>query len=211
MAAKSQHETEVKIALPSAAAGERLLRAAGFRVVCRRVFEANTIYDTAERSLKGSGRMLRLRTAGKTATVTYKGVATIGRHKSREELETTVHDARAIGMIFERLGFTPMFRYEKYRTEYRRPSGRGGVAMIDRTPIGEFMELEGTPEWIDRTAKELGFSHEDYDTRSYGRVYLDWCEQEGVEPSNMVFTPLPTRGRSRVSRKAGRKSPRARG
>jgi adenylate cyclase, class 2 len=211
MAGKSRQETEVKIALPSAEAGERLLRGAGFRVVCRRVFEANTVYDTPDRALRASGRLLRVRTAGKTATVTYKGVATIGRHKSREELETTVADAAAIGVIFERLGYQPMFRYEKYRTEYRRPGARGGIAMIDRTPAGDFMELEGTPAWIDRTARQLGFSHDRYDTRSYGRVYLDWCAANGVEPAHMVFTPRPPRARTPASRKAARKSPPARG
>jgi adenylate cyclase, class 2 len=211
MAAKSQQETEVKIALPDAETGERLLRGAGFRVSRRRVFEANTVYDTHDRTLRTSGRLLRVRTAGKTATVTYKGVATVGRHKTREEVETKVPDPAAVGVIFERLGYQPMFRYEKYRTEYRRRGARGGIAMIDHTPVGDFMELEGTPDWIDHTARELGFSHDDYDTRSYGRVYLDWCARNGTEPAHMVFTPPPRRARTRGSRKAARKSLPARG
>lgn len=210
MAQKSQHETEIKIALTSAAAGERLLRRAGFRVSHRRVFEANTVYDTSERWLRIGGRLLRLRTAGVKATVTYKGIATIGRHKTREEIEFGVTDPIAIAAVFDRLGYLPMFRYEKFRTEYRRPGTRSGIAMIDHTPVGDFMELEGTPAWIDRTAQELGFSHDDYDTRSYGKVYLDWCAQEGVEPSHMVFTPPQRASRTQGSRKAARKSPRDR-
>ena len=51
-------------------------------------------------------------------SVTYKGRPTITRHKSREELELTLSDAETMALIFERLGFRPVFRYEKYRTEY---------------------------------------------------------------------------------------------
>ena len=63
-----------------------------------------------------------------------------------------------------------MFRYEKYRTEFRQPR-RAGVAMLDETPVGVYLELEGTPHWIDRTARRLGFQESDYITASYG-AYL---------------------------------------
>ena len=61
------------------------------------------------------------------------------------------------------------------------------MATLDETPIGMFMELEGTPTWIDRTARKLGFGQPDYITASYGRLYLDWCREHGVKPGNMVF------------------------
>jgi adenylate cyclase class 2 len=209
--ARDQHETEIKIPIADAAAAARRLRRAGFRVSRRRVFEANTVFDTPERTLRGSGRLLRLRTAGSLVTVTYKGPATVGRHKSREELEFGATDAATAAAIFERLGFHPGFRYEKYRTEYKRPGRRTGIAMIDHTPIGDFLELEGSPEWIDRTARELGFSHDDYDTRSYGALYLEWSRQRGLGPADMVFRKSRAPSRSRAARKASRKSPPARG
>ena len=46
--------------------------------------------------------------------------------------------------IAERLGYRRVFRYEKYRTEFHQPR-RAGVAMLDETPVGVFLELEGTP------------------------------------------------------------------
>jgi adenylate cyclase class 2 len=61
------------------------------------------------------------------------------------------------------------------------------VAMIDETPVGVYIELEGTPSWIDRTARQLGFEEKDYVTASYGRLYLDWCARHGTQPCNMVF------------------------
>jgi adenylate cyclase class 2 len=119
-------------------------------------------------------------------TLTYKGRPAVGRHKSREELELEVSAAPPMAAILDRLGFRPVFRYEKYRTEYRRP-GSAGVATVDETPVGVFLELEGPPRWIDRTARALGFSERDYITASYGRLYLEWCERNGVAPGNMLL------------------------
>ena len=185
------HETEIKLAVTDAAVARRLLRAAGFRVSNRRHFEINLVFDTETQTLRSSGRLLRVRQAGSHAILTYKAKAQEGRHKSREELEVTVSSARQLAAILERLGFLPMFRYEKYRTELQRPRSRG-VATIDETPIGVYIELEGTPHWIDRTARALGFTEEDYITASYGRLYLEWCAREGSEPCHMVFaTPRP--------------------
>jgi adenylate cyclase class 2 len=50
-----------------------------------------------------------------------------------------------------------------------------------------YLELEGPPGWIDRTARQMGFSEEHYITLSYARLYLDWCRKNRVKPSNMVF------------------------
>jgi adenylate cyclase class 2 len=110
----------------------------------------------------------------------------VGRHKSREELEIVVDDARIGARIMERLAFQPWFRYEKYRTEFRRLR-QSGIAVIDETPIGVYLELEGTPPWIDRNAHLLGFAETDYITASYGRLYLEWCKRKKRKPGDMVF------------------------
>jgi adenylate cyclase class 2 len=183
---KGTQETEIKLALKDARSGRKMLRDAGFQVSSKRVFEANTILDTPDMGLRSTSCLLRLREAGPIATVTYKGVPQVGRHKSREELEVCVTDAAAMLKIAERLGYTRKFRYEKYRTEYHQP-GRAGVAMLDETPVGVFLELEGTPAWIDRMARRLGFDEQDYVTLSYGRIYLEWCAANGRIPADMTF------------------------
>jgi len=184
--AHNQTETEIKLAVPDLKSARRKLRLAGFTIARRRVFENNIVFDTPELALRGSSKLLRLRQVGRESLVTFKGPPTPGRHKSREELELSVANAATIGTIFERLGFRPTFRYEKYRTEYRQPRG-GGMATLDETPVGLYVELEGSPAWIDRTASRMGFAESDYILASYGRLYLDWCKQNGVDPSNMVF------------------------
>lgn len=163
-----------------------LLASRGFVVSKPRHFEVNVLFDTAANQLRESGRLLRLRAAGGKSVVTYKGVESSGRHKVREEVEVGVEDFAAAQHIFERIGFLPKFRYEKYRTEYKR-LGDPGVVVLDETPIGDFLEIEGPAEWIDSTARKLGFDESQFITESYGRLYLDWCAQQGTLPSDMVF------------------------
>jgi adenylate cyclase class 2 len=184
--AHGANETEIKLAVESAQAGRRLLRAAGFTVSRRRVFESNVVFDTPTLALRKASTLLRVRQAGGLSTITYKGRPVIARHKSREELELEIADATTMSSIIERLGLSPVFRYEKYRAEYRQSRG-AGMALLDETPVGVYLELEGSPRWIDRTARQLGFSEQDYIVRSYGRLYLEWCRRKKMKPADMVF------------------------
>jgi adenylate cyclase class 2 len=179
-------ETEIKLAVPDVRSARKLLRTAGFAVSRRRVFESNVIFDTPGFALRRASTLLRVRLAGGLITVTYKGRPAVAKYKSREELELAVTDAATMGAIFERLGYRPVFRYEKHRTEYRLERG-AGVATLDETPVGTYLELEGAPAWIDRMARRMGFAEQDYITASYARLYLDWCRKMHVTPSNMVF------------------------
>ncbi|MGO9228754.1 MAG: class IV adenylate cyclase [Bryobacteraceae bacterium] len=183
---RGTQEIEIKLAVPDVASARRLLRNAGFRVSRRRVFEANTVFDTADRRLRQADLLLRARETASRDTFTFKGAPIAGRHKTREELEITVSSAATCGAILQRLGYEATFRYEKYRTEFRLP-GTFGVATLDETPIGIYMELEGAPRWIDRMARRLGFDERDYITASYGRLYLDWCAAHNIQPGHMVF------------------------
>ncbi len=169
-------EVEIKLAVPGAAEGHRLLLAAGFRVSKPRVFEANTLFDTAQGALGRAGRLLRVRQAGSVGILTYKGPETAGKYKEREELEVEVSDTSMLMEMLARLGFIPSLHYEKYRTEYRRP-GEAGVATLDETPIGVYVELEGAPQWIDRNARRMGFKETAYITASYYGLYADYCRK----------------------------------
>jgi adenylate cyclase, class 2 len=179
-------EVEIKLKVASAPAARRLLRSMGFRVRRPRVFEDNIVFDTADLALRQAGQLLRLRQTGRETLLTYKGPAAPGKHKSREELEVTLSDAGQAALISERLGFHPVFRYQKYRTEYARPRERGLVT-LDETPIGCFLEIEGAAEWIDRTARRLGFEESSYITASYGGLYFERRNQRADLPADMVF------------------------
>lgn len=198
MKTNSNVEVEVKLRLQGSLAKIRAkLRAAGFAVDKRRVFEENLIFDSVDLSLSRSGKTLRIRRAGAENTLTYKGPVEQGKYKSREEIETKASNFENLGGILRGLGFLPVFRYEKYRTEYRKGKA-GGVVTLDETPVGAFLEIEGAPLWIDRTAATLGFSTSDYVTQSYADLYFGHCREHGFTPGNMVFeNSLPVGSRPR--------------
>jgi len=187
MAVRELHkENEIKVLVADLRGMEGRLRALGFEVLHPRVFESNVIYDTPEGALRARGELIRIRQAGEHSTFTYKGPATITRHKEREELELGVDDPRNLDLILDRLGYVPRFRYEKYRTEWAIP-GDDGVLMLDETPVGVYMEMEGPPEWIDGLAGQLGYAESDYMNLSYARLYAEDCARRGVTPGHMVF------------------------
>jgi adenylate cyclase, class 2 len=180
-------ETEIKLSIANAAAARRLLRSKGFRVSKRRVFESNDVFDTPDLRLRKAQSLLRIRDVRRDVLLTYKGPPQDGKHKIREELEIDADNAQTLATILQRLGFQRVFRYQKYRTEFRW--GKAGVVTLDETPIGCFLELEGPPKWIDRTARLLGFTEKDYITLSYGKLYLDRCANDGSPAGDMVFPP----------------------
>jgi adenylate cyclase class 2 len=182
-----EQETEVKIPVRESANLQQRLTTIGFAISAPRVFEANTVYDTADSSLRRGDMLLRLRQSGSQGILTWKGRGVPGPHKSRPELETTVASLETLDKILRQLGYLPGFRYEKYRTEFESPDGQGGKITFDETPIGQFLELEGPGDWIDSTARKLDFSPSDYVLSSYGKLYLDYCAEGGVQPGNMVF------------------------
>ena len=185
MASKSV-EIEIKLAIRDAGAVRRGLRRLGFRPAGRER-ERDTVLDTAGSALRHAGSLLRLRRHGRRWTLTYKGPAAADtRYKTRPEFETQVADGNRLLEIFANLGYRPMFIYEKRRANYR-PAGGQGVASLDVTPIGVYLELEGPRSWIDRTARALGFHPQDYITESYGGLYFEYCQERGIKPANMVF------------------------
>ena len=182
-------EVEIKLPVADLPAVLRRIRAAGFEETHARSFESNVLYDTADHALRRNQQALRVREYRGQTALTLKGKPVPGRHKQREELETTVGSAAVLDAILDRLGYKPVFRYEKYRHIYSR-EGEAGVITVDETPIGPFLELEGESAWIDATAAALGFGPGDYITASYATLYLEHCRATGIEPAHFVF-PAP--------------------
>lgn len=193
-------ETEIKFPVVDLADLARRLPAAGFRLETPRAFESNVLYDTRDRQMRGRTEILRIRNYASRCTITHKrlvpdnpqGAAGQGeasgrsaeRHKHRIETETDVSDGDAMAEIFHSLGLTPAFRYEKWRTEWADGEGH---CVVDETPIGNYAELEGSPQWIDRIAARLGVDHSQYITLSYGRLFDLWREQHPGCGEHLTF------------------------
>jgi adenylate cyclase class 2 len=185
-------ETEIKLVVANPRALRRKLRETGFRIVRQRHFESNVLYDFPDLRFWRARSLLRLRQAGREWFLTFKSAPFGARtYKTRREMETRVEDGSVMAGILEGMGLRPAFRYEKYRTVFaqgkRGPGKAGGLAELDETPIGNYLELEGPATWIDRVASRLGYSQDHYITASYASLYRDKCDELGTSPTNMVF------------------------
>jgi adenylate cyclase, class 2 len=179
-----QCEIEIKLQVKDLRELARKLRAAGFRLVTRRTHEMNTLYDLPGEVLRARKELLRLRKYGATWTLTHKSAGIKGRHSSRVELETGVADGKKMDAILRRLGYTPSFRYEKFRAEW---TDKKGQVVVDETPIGNFCEIEGPPRWIDATAKKLEVKPGTYITKNYATLFADWKQATCSTAKEMTF------------------------
>jgi adenylate cyclase class IV len=212
-----REEIEVKLKVSDLAAIRRRLRVLRAREIVPRTHELNTLYDTPGAALRRRGQLIRVRierraqTLGKkrpkndpAAVLTYKGPSLRSRRvaksattakirsrfKVREEAEVQLTGAGEIDRILRALGLRPSFRYEKFRTTFSLPRVNGLKIELDETPIGTYLELEGTVEGINQAAHLLGFGRQDYRKESYGALYLSDCRRQRRKPGNMLFPPL---------------------
>jgi len=177
-------EVEIKFRIADPKTIAASLKRAGFREVTPRTHEMNALYDLPGQKLRKRGDMLRLRKYGAHWTLTHKAKEHSGRHKVRVERETRVESGEQMDAILRALGFSPTFRYEKYRAEWS--DGKGHV-VLDATPIGNFGEIEGTPGWIDRTARVLGIGRQDYITLTYAPMFFAWKRRTRSPAKEMTF------------------------
>jgi adenylate cyclase class 2 len=180
-------EIEIKFQVADLRALARTLRTAKFRVVTRRTHEMNTLYDLPGEVLRGRKELLRIRKYGSAWRLTHKSKSKLGTHSSRAELETSVGDGKKLDQILRALGYSPTFRYEKFRAEWTDSKGQ---VVVDETPIGNFCEIEGPPRWIDATARKLGVSPADYITKNYATLFAEWTHQSGYTIAEMTFSAV---------------------
>jgi adenylate cyclase class 2 len=201
------NEREIKLRIEDLGTLLRALAKLRALAVTPRVHELNVVFDTPEFTLAAHEQLLRIRTetpAGRNrkgrprSLVTFKRpILAAGssnaseRHKVREEIELEVPDEKALAKIFQGLGMNRWFRYEKFRSTFRLPASRAWAKRLlielDETPIGIFLELEGSAMAIDRAAHALGFEKKDYILSNYMVLYRDYCRRRGEVPANMLF------------------------
>jgi adenylate cyclase, class 2 len=163
-------ESEVKLRMTGPSEARALMGRIGATPSRPRHFEDNILFDDAASSLASSGRALRLRRTDAAAIVTYKGPKVAGAGvKSRPEIEVTVGDADSAQHVLEALGYRKAFRYQKYREAFR---WRDAEIVVDETPIGTFLEVEGPIATIHAAAAALGRGPADYVEDSYSALFL---------------------------------------
>jgi adenylate cyclase class 2 len=178
-------EREIKFLVPSWREGETLLADAGGRIRDARYWEVNSLFDFPDGSLRAKGQALRVRRARGQAWITLKEPAPGGGGlKHRNEYESEVADADAVEGILRALGMAEQFRYEKYRQVYDVGELEG---CLDETPIGCYIELEGSAESVHDVVERLGLSMGDGIVLSYPELYEDHRRRLAEAPRFMVF------------------------
>jgi adenylate cyclase class 2 len=194
---QSSVEIEVKIICP-----ENLLetRQPAHAVVTHpRHFEDNWLLDFEDARLRRAGSTVRVRAVNDVGTLTFKGpTQPHPQLKVREEMEVRTSDPITTLSILRRLGLRPIFRYQKFRTIYqvKTPSGLDLSAMYDETPIGNFLELEGSEAAIRETIQALHIPPENLTKLSYAALYQQKRSIEPGLPEDMIFPEhaMPTGG-----------------
>ncbi len=104
--------------------------------------------------------------------------------KVREEHETEVSDGGALLRVLEGLGLQVWFRYEKYREEY---AGQDVTVALDETPVGTYVEIEGSESGILAMTRALGRTPDHFILDSYRGLFLKHCESAGLTSTDMLF------------------------
>jgi hypothetical protein len=61
---------------------------------------------------------------------------------------------------------------------------------MDETPIGNYGEIEGPADWIDTVAKKLEVNEDEYITKSYSELFLEWKSQTGRTTNEMTWASI---------------------
>ena len=179
-------EIEVKFPLRDRNELVRKLHEIGAQRLYPETFEDNIVLDRRG-DLKTKGALLRVRKFGKYSIATYKGPMSIdGGVKSREEVQTGVESFELAIQLFDALGFKPVFRYQKFREVWRL---REVEVVLDRTPIGDYFEIEGPMETIRSIAAELGMNMDQAIRQTYADLYRQARRTRSDLGENMVFPP----------------------
>ncbi|MCX6543693.1 MAG: class IV adenylate cyclase [Acidobacteria bacterium] len=177
-------EREVKLRFDTPAEARAAVVAAGATPIHARRLQQDSLLDTDAESLRRERNMLRIRRDGPASILTFKGPVQPGPMKLREELETAVADGDRLREILDRLGLRAWFHYEKYREEF---TADGVIIAVDETPVGTFVEIEGTSDGITRMAAAMGKGTSDYILDSYYRLFMKTREALGFKGQDMVF------------------------
>src|SRR5437764_5172238 len=179
-------EIEVKFPLRDRADLTRKLHDLGAERLYPETFEDNIVLDRRG-ELRTRGALLRVRKFGKYSIATYKGPMSIEDGvKSREEVQTGVESFELAIQLFDSLGFKPVFRYQKFREVWRL---RDVEVVLDRTPIGDYFEIEGPMETIRGIATELGMNMDQAIRQTYADLYRQARRTRSDLGENMIFPP----------------------
>jgi len=179
-------EREIKLQYASVEEARAVILAAGATPLHGRRLQEDVLLDTDDEQLRRRRCVLRVRTENGKSRLTFKGPVQPSEMKVREEVETLVGDGEVLLRVLEELGLHAWFRYEKFREEFCHEDV---IVAVDETPVGVFIEVEGSEQGITQMAQALGKTADDYLLDSYRGLYLAYRERLGLDGGDMLFEP----------------------
>ena len=183
-------EIEVKFFLPkSHTVRERLVDMGA--TFTGKVFEINRCFENEARTFRGQDILLRLRKDRKT-TLTFKAPPkqSDNNFKVYQEVEVEVDDFDTCQVILENLGFHPEQTYEKWRETFVLADTK---LLIDTTPYGIFLEIEGSKSNILDLAGRLGLKWEERILLNYLAIFEILRREENLPFNDMTFDNFGSR------------------
>jgi adenylate cyclase class 2 len=177
-------EREIKLRFRSVEEAREAILACGATPLLGRRLQEDSLLDTDDEELRRRRCVLRVRMENGKSRLTFKGPVEPGIMKVRQEIETVVGDGDILLRVLKELGLHVWFRYEKYREEFAHEDV---IVAVDETPVGTFVEIEGSEHGIHATAEALGRSESDYIQDSYRGLFLRLREELGIAGPDMVF------------------------
>lgn len=183
--AKDNLENELKLYISDLGAIAQRIEAVGGTISAPRVFERNVRYDDSANWLSTSGTVLRLRQDSRVRLTYKEGERLTGEYgSSRFEAEVEISDFADMETILLRLGFHPVFRYDKYRTTYEL---EGAEIVLDEMPYGNFVEIEGDEAAIRRVVEKLELQGARRMTGSYTTLFKFVKKNLGLKFADLTF------------------------
>jgi adenylate cyclase class IV len=149
---------ELKCVVDDAARRRAAIEAAGATLTYEGRL-ADRRYDTPEHALTARDHVLRVRVYGRgserRAELDWKGPTRYdGGYKVREELDVPVTEPDALAMVLDRLGYVVTIAIDREIAQY---DFGGAMIRFERYPrMDDLVEVEGTPEQIERAIAALG-------------------------------------------------------
>ena len=183
--ANNSIEVEIKFKILDLQALKEKIKAARGRELHRNIFQRTIKMDTPEESLRKKGVFLRVRDGEKKImTVKSKLPGSDEKFKERQELEIEISDIELAEKILSTLGFTQKLIMEKYRTEYELAET---VLALDRLPFGDYLEIEGDKDSIEKVVRMLGLEKQERLVHTYWHLFDDYKKINNLTGENIVF------------------------
>lgn len=184
MSNESYQETEVKLYVPELQPVQERLQTLGATLAHERVYERNVRYEDNDETLTPQGIVVRLREDSRVR-LTYKGAKTMYKGIGvRDEYEVEVSDFDAMEIILYKLGYHAYLVYEKYRTTY---SLYDAEIVLDEMPYGNFVEIEGTIETIEKLVAELDLNKAPRIENSYSTLFEIIKQHLDIDVRDLTF------------------------